>query len=349
MKPIHNMKALILIDIQNGLTHKKTLYKESIFLESVNAAIKAYRDSDSKIVFVQHNNNLLKKGSVDWEIDNRIGKQENDFVIQKVHGNAFQDTDLKNILEDSGVHSIIIGGLVTHGCVKATCLGGLAAGFNVSVLKNGHTNWNKDAESIIIETEKELIKRGVLLDANKSLNELTARELGQLFPIIIQDYTDKWKDCYQTEKQIIASALSSPDIVSIDHIGSTAIPGIKAKPTVDILLQLSQQADIKKLENVFLSMGYQLNERPDNPPPHMTFVKGYSPQGFKGQAYHVHVRYKGDWDEIRFRDYLRNHDEIAKEYEALKVELAERYRNNREAYTDLKADFVKKVNKWTQK
>ena len=56
-----------------------------------------------------------------------------------------------------------IGGLVSHGCVKATCLGGLYEGFEISLLKNGHTNWNKNAESKITETENELIKKGVLL------------------------------------------------------------------------------------------------------------------------------------------------------------------------------------------
>lgn len=158
------MKALILIDIQNGLTKKKTLYNESIFFETINYLIKSYRDSDFKIIFVQHNNNQLQNGSSDWEIDNRIDKQENDCVIQKKHGNAFQNTVLKKTLTDFKISSIMVGGLVSHGCVKATCLGGLSEGFEVSLIKNGHTNWNKDAEIKISETENELIKGGVLLN-----------------------------------------------------------------------------------------------------------------------------------------------------------------------------------------
>ena len=81
----------------------------------------------------------------------------------------------------------------------------------------------------------------------------------------------------------------------------------------------------------------------------MTFVKGYTEQGFRGQAYHVHIRYKGDWDEIRFKDYLLNHKEMAKEYETLKLKLAGRYKNDREAYTDSKTDFIEKINKLTRK
>ena len=158
------MRALILIDIQNGLTKENTLYNESIFFDTVNSAIKAYRDSSFKIVFVQHNNKKLKTGSSDWEIDNRIDKQENDCVIQKKHGNAFQNTDLKKTLDADGINSITVCGLVSHGCVKATCTGGLAAGFETSLLKNGHTNWNKDAEHKILETENELTKTGVIIE-----------------------------------------------------------------------------------------------------------------------------------------------------------------------------------------
>ncbi|TXT58319.1 MAG: hypothetical protein BAJALOKI3v1_1360001 [Promethearchaeota archaeon] len=156
------MKALILIDIQNGLIIKKTLHNERFFFNAINNAIKKYRESNSKVIFVQHNNKQLKYNSFDWEIDERIDKQETDIVVQKKHGNAFQKTDLKQILLENKIKTIMIGGLVSHGCVKATCLGGLSEGFEISLLKNGHTNWNKDAEIKIIETENELINQGVL-------------------------------------------------------------------------------------------------------------------------------------------------------------------------------------------
>jgi nicotinamidase-related amidase len=157
------MKALILIDIQNGLTKKRPLHNEKFFFDTINNAIKNYRESGSKIIFMQHNNKQLKYNSADWEIDERIDKQEIDIVVQKNHGNGFLNTDLKQILLDAKIKAITVGGLVSHGCVKATCLGGLSEGFEILLLKNGHTNWNKDAESKIEETENELIIKGVLL------------------------------------------------------------------------------------------------------------------------------------------------------------------------------------------
>jgi GrpB-like predicted nucleotidyltransferase (UPF0157 family) len=183
----------------------------------------------------------------------------------------------------------------------------------------------------------------------KELHELTINELGQLFPIVIHDYNENWHELFKTEERLITAYFEKSEIVSIDHIGSTAIPGLKAKPTIDILLQVSEHIDIQKLKTVFKRIDYNINEHPENPSPHLTFVKGYTKQGFKGQTYHVHIRYLGDWNEIRFRDYLINHKEIAREYEVLKLELAEKYRNNREAYTNSKTNFIDKINNLTRK
>lgn len=174
---------------------------------------------------------------------------------------------------------------------------------------------------------------------------MTAEELGQLFPVVIEEYNSAWPELYRAEEKRIAEAFASPEIEQIDHIGSTAVPGLKAKPTIDILLQISECLELQKLESTFQSLGFQVNHRPENPPPHLTFVKGYSVRGFEGQAYHVHVRYRGDWDEIRFRDYLIQHNDVATAYEALKLQLAKKYKNDREAYTEGKSEFIGKVMK----
>lgn len=155
------MKALIVIDIQNGLTKSKPLHNEQLFIKTVNKVIKSYRDLNYPIVFVQHINNLLQKDSRNWEIDQRINKQTGDPIIQKKHGNAFHNTLLKTTLTELGIKSITMCGLTSHGCVKASCLGGISEGFETAILQNGHSNWNKDAETRILLTEKELIEKGV--------------------------------------------------------------------------------------------------------------------------------------------------------------------------------------------
>lgn len=186
-------------------------------------------------------------------------------------------------------------------------------------------------------------------DPSKSLHSMTREELGKLFPITLSKPSENWVKLFQEEKQVILDAFAQSEIISIEHIGSTAIPGIKAKPTIDILLQVKEKTDNQRIIDVFNRLGYQINNHPENPPPHMTFVKGYTINGYEGQAFHVHIRYQGDWDEIRFRDYLIRHKETAKAYESLKTELAKKYRYDREAYTLAKTVFIEKINHLTQK
>ena len=155
------MKALLVIDIQNGLTKKRPLHDFSLFVHTINCSINTYRKAEDLIVFIQHNNKQLKEFTDDWEIDDRIDKRDNDLTIQKFHGNAFLETDLETILCTRNIQEILVCGLVSHGCVKATCLEGLKSGFQTAILKNGHTNWDKNAEIKKNLVETDLVEKGV--------------------------------------------------------------------------------------------------------------------------------------------------------------------------------------------
>ncbi|MFC1995437.1 GrpB family protein, partial [Chloroflexota bacterium] len=126
---------------------------------------------------------------------------------------------------------------------------------------------------------------------------------------------------------------------------STAIPNLIAKPTIDILLEIEDDTDLERLILNMQSVGYIYSEQPNNPAPHMMFMKGYTPQGFKGQIFHVHVRYSDDWDELYFRDYLLAHPEIADEYGNLKLELKKKYEHDRDGYTYAKTAFIERITK----
>jgi GrpB-like predicted nucleotidyltransferase (UPF0157 family) len=183
----------------------------------------------------------------------------------------------------------------------------------------------------------------------KELNNMTTDELGQLFPIIIVDYNPRWPELASTETGNILVAVENDITITIEHIGSTAVPGLCAKPTIDFLLEVPQTANcdllIKKLQRI----DYHYIPKPENPPPHMMFAKGYSESGITGQTFHIHVRYPGDWDEIVFRDYLLKNQKALDEYAGLKRELAERYKNDREKYTDSKTEFIKKATRIARK
>jgi GrpB-like predicted nucleotidyltransferase (UPF0157 family) len=177
----------------------------------------------------------------------------------------------------------------------------------------------------------------------KKLDQMNTEELGRLFPIIISEPNPRWIDLFQAEKLAIENAIGTQNISRIEHFGSTAIPNLKAKPTIDILLEVHDTVDTAMIIDRLKESGYHFTRKPENPAPHMMFMKGYSAHGFVGQAYHVHVRYRGDWDEIYFRDYLKANPAIEQEYSDLKVRLSNEFKNNREEYTAQKSDFIKRI------
>jgi len=175
------------------------------------------------------------------------------------------------------------------------------------------------------------------------LNKLTTEELGLLFPIIIVDYDPGWHKLYSVEKRNILQALGIHNVLRIEHIGSTAVPGLCAKPTIDILIEIPGVPNCDTLIKDLQKIHYQHIPKQDNPPPHCMFAKGYSGSGITGQTYHLHLRYRGDHDELVFRDYLINNPETAQEYGDLKRKLAEEFKNDREKYTEGKGQFIRRI------
>ncbi len=180
----------------------------------------------------------------------------------------------------------------------------------VIMLKNIHQILKNALKNRLIRFKIKLIKTN---KAAVELNKLSTKESGQLFPIIISEYNPNWPQLFISEKAQIENILGSDNIVRIEHIGSTAVPNIKAKPTIDILLEIEKNVNTDNLINRLKMLGYIYVHQPTNPAQHMMFTKGYTEKGFAGQAYHVHIRYSGDWDELYFRDYLIKNPKIGSE------------------------------------
>ena len=178
---------------------------------------------------------------------------------------------------------------------------------------------------------------------SKSLDEMTDEQRSRLFPIILSEHQLRWQENFRKEKTVLEQAVGIENIVRTNHIGSTAVPDLIAKPTIDILIEIKNDTDIKKLIENMQSVGYRYIAQPTTPVKHLYFIKGYTPQGFKGQVFHVHIDYRGDWDELYFRDYLLMHPEIADEYGRLKLALQKKYGYDRDGYTNAKTDFIKRV------
>ena len=173
---------------------------------------------------------------------------------------------------------------------------------------------------------------------SKPLSEMSLEELWQLFPIQLEEHDPQWADWYAEERDRLTGLLPNC-IVRIDHIGSTSVEGLLAKPIVDILLQVTFEADMEDVEELLVADGWLVMAR-DSAFGELDLNKGYTPQGFAEKVYHLHVRRKGDWDELRFRDYLVDNPKARAEYGALKTRLLEEHRHDRDAYTAAKTEFI---------
>ncbi len=175
----------------------------------------------------------------------------------------------------------------------------------------------------------------------KALSEMTLEELWELFPIFLVPHNDCWKDSFNEIENTLRKLLFNQPIVRVSHIGSTAVQGIFAKNIIDVMVEISQNADMNDTAQILEQNGFIVMSSEAN---RISLNLGYTENGFEEKVYHIHLRYTGDNDELYFRDYLNDHPDVAKEYEALKLQLWKQYEHNRDAYTNAKTDFI---SKWT--
>ncbi len=162
-------------------------------------------------------------------------------------------------------------------------------------------------------------------------------------PIIIADYDPPCPLLYEEQKGRILGVIGHR-VVAIEHIGSTAVPGLGAKPTIDIMVGLSRLVDARECIEPLQSIGYEyVPDYEDSIPPRRYFRKG-PPEARTTHHLHI-VELTSDFREqhLLFRDFLRAHTEVAQEYYKLKVELADKYRFKGQAYTDAKTPFIESV------
>ena len=148
----------------------------------------------------------------------------------------------------------------------------------------------------------------------------------------------RWADLYRVEEQTLRSAIG-PLIVDIQHFGSTSIPGIKAKPILDILVGIARFADGTGLVAPMVALGYDYVGTEMVPNDHL-FGKG------EPRTHLVHVVEHGGhhWRrDLRFRDRMRADPKLAASYEALKLDLAARFANARAEYTAAKKAFIEAI------
>ncbi|MGJ8524728.1 hypothetical protein LMG33818_000436 [Halomonadaceae bacterium LMG 33818] len=154
--------------------------------------------------------------------------------------------------------------------------------------------------------------------------------------ISLLEYDSNWPKQYRVEAELLAS-IFSPMLANIHHIGSTSVPGLMAKPVIDILLEVMDILRVDNLNDKMKGAGYKA--RGENG----IFGRRYFQKGNGIRTHHLHVFERGHPEihkHLAFRDYLRKHADIATRYAALKQQIARACHNDSAQYSAAKHDFI---------
>jgi GrpB-like predicted nucleotidyltransferase (UPF0157 family) len=159
-------------------------------------------------------------------------------------------------------------------------------------------------------------------------------------PVRIDSYDRSWPVRFQEERRVLEKTLGKSITGGVHHVGSTSVPGLDAKPVIDILVGVDNLDSAHAYIELLAGLGYMYSPYRAN---EMLWFCKPNPAH---RTHHLHLvptdspRFKA---ELVFRDYLRAHLGAAKEYAALKRQLAAQFEHDREAYTEAKAAFIQKT------
>ena len=158
--------------------------------------------------------------------------------------------------------------------------------------------------------------------------------------IQLQEYDLSWPEKFQAEKKIINEVIGDFVCGSIEHVGSTSIPGLMAKPIIDIMVGVESLSLSKPCIQLLEKDNYKYFPYKTN------VMHWFCKPSDEFRTHHLHlIPYKsGLWQErIKFKNLLLNDNSVAKNYQSLKIELAKKHENDREKYTQEKWPFIKEA------
>lgn len=166
--------------------------------------------------------------------------------------------------------------------------------------------------------------------------------------VALAPYDPAWPEAFRRERDHLRSCLPADLVGRIEHFGSTAVPGIAAKPIVDVLVEVFDlEATKVRIAPVLEAQGYDYFWRPthgdDGPPFYAWFIKRDPRTGARTHHIHMVEPHFPHWERLLFRDYLIAHPSVAREYEELKRRLSVESAGDRVAYTAGKTEFVVRI------
>lgn len=129
--------ALLVIDVQNGVVAGG--HERDAVVSNVASLVDKARESAVPVVWVQHSDEGLERGSDDWQIVAELAPDAGEPLVEKHYGDSFEDTDLERVLSDLGVGRLVVAGAQTDMCVRSTLHGALARGYDATLVSDAHT------------------------------------------------------------------------------------------------------------------------------------------------------------------------------------------------------------------
>jgi nicotinamidase-related amidase len=129
--------ALLVVDVQNGAVAEA--HARDAVVANIGTLVDKAREEEVPIIWVQHSDEQLVKGSEAWEYVSELARQESEPLVHKTFGDAFEDTDLEEILAKAGIGRLIVTGAQTDLCIRSTIHGAFARGYDVTLVGDAHT------------------------------------------------------------------------------------------------------------------------------------------------------------------------------------------------------------------
>ena len=135
--------ALLVIDVQTGVVGGN--HERDAVVANVATLVDKARERNVRVVWVQHNDDDLERGSDDWQLVPELKRDETEPLVDKSYGDSFEDTDLEEVLADLSVGRLIVAGAQTDMCIRSTLHGALARGYDAMLVSDAHTTEDQTA------------------------------------------------------------------------------------------------------------------------------------------------------------------------------------------------------------
>jgi nicotinamidase-related amidase len=129
--------ALLVIDVQNGVVAGS--HNRDEMIANINTLVDKARAEDVSVVWVQHSDDGLKRGSDDWQYVPELDRRESEPLVHKNYGDSFEGTELEKVLADRGVGRLVVAGAQTDACIRSTIHGAFTRGYDVTLVGDAHT------------------------------------------------------------------------------------------------------------------------------------------------------------------------------------------------------------------